>query len=221
MKYIAKDSTHDDIWLFELASIPEELRIKESELRQSRWFDYRNKLPMQLTQLFADTYCEIYKEMYAKLRDYEYAEKITGNLSDSDLISLWLARQAADAIGCPYGFYIRFAMTRTYERCWKYLPRPNQLYGEELLLDAKDVWDATRKDILYLAESNFYKTQSYMGHPDQHDYHRYLVDTVKMRAVPEMILTRLIFREKCLPEELAVEHFGDLVVKTAMRHFHA
>lgn len=221
MKYIADDFTKDDIWLFELANIPEELRLKEPELRQTRWFDYRNKLPMQLTQQFADIYCEIYREMYAKLRDYEYAEKITGHLAESDLQSLWLARQAADAIGCPYGFFIRFTMTRTFERYWKYLPRPNQLYNEELTLDAKDMWESTKRDILFLADSKFYKTQNFKGHPDQLDYHTYLINTVKSRAVPEMILTRLIFREQCLPEELAVKHFGDLLVKTAMRHFYA
>lgn len=221
MKFIPEDSTKDDVWLFELANIPEELRELEPALRQSRWFDYRNKLPMQLTQLFADTYCEIYREMYAKLRDYEYAENITGNLSNSDLQALWLGRQAADKIGCTYGFYIRYAMTRTYERQWKYLPRPNQIYNEELLLDAKDLWEATKREILYLADDDFYKVSNYKGHPDQHDYHDYLIRVVKSRAVPEMILTRLIFREKCLPEELAVKHFGYSVVKQAMKHFYA
>ena len=221
MNFISKDSTRDDIWLYELAHIPEELRLAEPELRQTRWFDYRNKLPMELTQIFAQQYCELYREMYATTRDYEYAEQVTGNLTQSDLSSLWLARQAADRIGCPYGFYIRFTMKRTFERYWKYLPRPNQLYNEELILDAKDVWESTKKDILFLAEGSFYKSQNFKGHPDQCDYHDYLIQNVKNRAVPEMILTRLIFREKCLPEELAVKHFGEVAIKAVSRHFYA
>jgi hypothetical protein len=221
MQYISNKGTTDDAWLYELANIPEELRLAEPALRQTRWFDYRDQLPMQLTQTFAESYSELYREMYATTRDYEYAEKVTGGLVQADLLSLWLARQAADRVGCPYGFYIRFSMMRTFERQWKYIPRPNQLYGEELVLDLVDTWASAKKDILFLAKGQFYKAQNFKGHPDQRDYHEYLIQNVKTRAVPEMVLTRLIFREKCLPEELAVKHFGEALVNTAFRHFNA
>ena len=221
MQYISANSTKDDLWVFELAHITEEMRIEEPALRQSRWFDYRQKLPIECTQIFADTYCKLYREMYATLRDYEYAEKITGNLSQGDLMSLWQARQAADRMGCPYEFYIRYAMTRTFERCWKYIPRPNQIYNEELYLDGIDLWEKTKREILFLANSDYFKNQSYNGHPDQHAYHAYLIQMVKFRPVPEMILTRLIFREQCLTEELAVKHFGSDVVGAARKHFYA
>lgn len=221
MNFISPSNTKDDIWVYELTHITEELRIKESELRQTRWFDYRNKLPMELTQLFADKYAQLYREMYAAHRDEEYSENVTGSVTQKDLLCLWQGRQAADFIGCTYEFYIRFTMHRTFERYWKYIPRPNQLYSEELVLDAADEWANRKNEILFLAQDDFYKTQSYAGHPDQRDYHNYLIKMVKARAVPEMILTRLIFREKCLTEELAVKHFGSEVIKAASRHFYA
>lgn len=220
MQFISNDCTKADIWVSELAHITEDLREQEPELRKTRWFDYREKLPMQLTQIFADKYCALYREIYAAHRDSEYAEKLTGFITQSDLVSLWRARQGADSIGCNYEFYIRTAMMRTFERQWKYIPRPNQLYNEELILDVQDAWNLTKKQMLFLAKDDFYKSDNYAGHPDQDDYHEYLVSMVKVRPHPELILTRLIFREKCLTEELAVKHFGEPIFKAASAHFH-
>ncbi|MPS48566.1 hypothetical protein [Methylobacillus sp.] len=219
MKFLSGGESESDIWLYELAHIPEELRVEEPALRTTRWFDYRDKLPLLLTQTFTDTYLRLYREEYARTRDEEYSVNVTGGLSTNDLIPLWHARQAADRLGMPYETYLRAVMKRAYEREWKYIVRPNQIYGEETFLDIRDIWDGLKRDILFLAQSPFYRTENYDGHPDQDAYHEYLISVVKLRAEPLMILTRLIHREKHLPEERASEAFGPELIADVKRYF--
>lgn len=222
----ASSLTRDDSWMLELAHIPAELREDEAALQSSRWFDYRHLLPAQATLLFATTYEEVYREKYAQLRDYRDAHKVAplrgqDIFKSTDLLPLWRARQAADRIGCRYDFYLRFAFDRAWERGWAYMPRPNQLYGEDLVLDVADAWAELRRASLQLARSERFKMARYNGHPDQDAYHDYLIEQVRDREHPHLVLARLIYREKCLPAELAGEQFGSEVLRRAYLHFYS
>lgn len=212
--------SRDDSWLLEIAHIPQELREQEAELGQSRWFDYRDLLPAQATYLFADFYDVVYREFYAMTRDYESAETVMTRIKEdvfasSELISFWRARQEADRIGCRYDFYLRFIFKRVWDRGHRMLPRPNQLYGEELVLDIKDAWEHTIAVTLQKASKPRFMQNAFVGHPDQTAYYTYLVEQIKKREHPYMLLARLVFKEKVLPEKIAGEHFGGDVLNRA------
>lgn len=213
--------TRDDSWLLELAKIPQEMRLNEPELQSKRWFDYRHQLPAQLTYLFAQRYEAIYREFYAKTRDSESAPNIQVTMYEDvfnspELLCFWNARQTADEIGCDYDFYIRFCMNRTWERAWKYLPRPNQLYGDEIKTDATAAWNNQLKYSLKLSLLDYYMNANYEGHPDQDAYHLYLVAQVNAREQKHMLLARLILKEKCLPLSVAKTHFDKSVLYNAL-----
>jgi hypothetical protein len=219
MRVGQKDITIDDCWLLEIARIPDELREPESRLMQSRWFDYRHLLPGQATQVFADRFEEIYVETYAKWRDYRTAESVqifdAEVFASPDLLSCWSARQAADEIGCDYDFYIRQAFKRAWDRGWRFIPRPNQLYNDALTADLGEVWKEECRYVLKLAKHERYKLDAYEGHPDQDAYHHFLLEQVAQREQKHMVLGRLLYKENCLPEKLAIERFGRELVDKA------
>lgn len=212
--------TRDDLWLLEVAKVPQELRDDEAELMQSRWFDYRDLLPSQATYLFADTYVSAYREAYSKARDYRVADEVAPLLvldifNSADLLPFWRARQAADRIGCKYDFYLRFVMNRYLERGWGYLPRPNQLDGEEVALDVADAWSELLRCTLQLAVKPDFQPGSYRSLPDQDAYHLYLVEQIKKREHHHMVLSRLVFKNRVLPLDVAMNHFSADVLKRA------
>lgn len=216
--------SRDDAWVLELAKVPENMRLTEPELQQTRWFDYRHLLPAQLTYLFVERYKAVYKEIYAQVRDHSDSEKIgvvmfTDVFKSSELLCFWQARQSADSIGCDYDFYLRFALKRAWERGWKYLPRPNQLYGDELVADIRAEWALQCRLVLKLATSEWYKNKNFVGHPDQVSYHAYLVEKIKQREHQHMILARLILKEECLPADIARGYFDNSVVDYALSFY--
>lgn len=218
--YIGKDISKDDAWLLELSRIPEELRIAEPELMRTRWFDYRHLLPAQATYLFAHHYVTQYRELYAKTRDIDGSYEVEplfaqDVLQGPETISFWRARQAADAVGCTYEFYIRFVMNRAFERGWRYIPRPNQLYGDEIHQDAVAGWAEETAHVLHLAQHPMYRNAAYKGHPDQDAYHDYLLQQINNREHKHMILSRLMYRENCFPLELALKHFEACDIRRA------
>lgn len=219
-EYYGKGITRDDSWMLEIAKIPQELREDESELMQTRWFDYRHLLPAQATYLFAAIYDEIYREAHARAKDIDEAEEImplmVQDIFDSpELTSMWRARQVADRIGCRYDFYLRFAFSRFFDRTWRNFPRPNQLFSEELELDITDEWSHAKNVTLQLAKDKRFTIDAYSGHPDQVAYHAYLVEQIKQREHQHMLIARLVFKEKVLPPEVAGEHFGIDVIRRA------
>lgn len=212
--------TRDDAWLLEIAKIPQEMRDEEAALMQSRWFDYRSLLPAQATLLFSRLYVKLYREYFAKTRDADTAANVVPlihrDLFESpDLLPFWSARQAADQIGCRYEFYIDFAFARFLERGFRYMPRPNQLYGEAMVLDIYSAWEELKKCTLQLAKTPRFKAGSYTGHPDQDAYHAYLVEQVKAREHRYMFLARLVYRDGVLPVKIAEAHFSEEELRRA------
>lgn len=219
-EFLGASISRDDAWLLELANIPQELRDEEAALMKTRWFDQRDLLPAQATYFFTSRYDEIYRDHFAMMRDRDGAEEAMTRVVDdvfhgSDLIPMWKARQEADKIGCRYDFYLYFIFKRVWERGHRMLPRPNQLYGDELVLDIRDAWEEAKRSSLQLATSPRFKPDAYVGHPDQIAYHAYLVEQIKQREHPAKLIARLVFRERVLPLEIAGEHFGGDVLHKA------
>ena len=217
-----KTLSKEDALLIELSLIPQELRDREAELYGSKWFDYRDLLPSHATKEFADKYDQVYREFYSRAFDYRLADRIkallcTDIFAGNDLLPLWRARQAADRIGCKYEFYIRSVFSRLYERGWSRLPRPNQLYNEEIELDVSDLWNTARSAFIQMSDSTRFRAESYVGHPDQDAYYSYLIGEIKKREHPHLALASVVFKEKVLPADLAGEHFGSDVLARAKK----
>lgn len=197
----------------ELELVPQELREQEAELMQMRWFDYQRLLPGQATKVFADTYAQVYREFYGQTRDYRTTEESIDDIPDSifdseDLLAFWQARQAADRIGCKYDFYLRAAFKRSWGNAWKFLPRPNQLYNYLVVRDVAQEWEDYLDQVTPMAECDFFKGDAYIGSPEQDAYRAYLLKQVRRRERSYMLLSRLVFKDRILPADLALREFG-------------
>jgi hypothetical protein len=180
--------TADDCEAIAFARIPVEYRRDEPQTMASRWFDYRRLHPVQATYLFAEHYVQAVRIIYAQTRDRKAAETVkvlAGDPLDSRAaLSFWLARQAYDRIGCRYLFGLRWTMTRKADRGWQYFPQANQLYGTELLLDLADHWKGECAASMQFATEPFFKSDAFIGHPDQLAYERWQLEQIRKRATP-------------------------------------
>ena len=190
-----------------------ELRAAENSLYTSRWFDYRHLHPVQATYLFADHYKRAVQRWYAHTKDIETAHTVTpfkheDVFQTTELTSIWLARQAFDRIGCRYDLGLDFALKRAGDRGWGYFPRPNQLYGSELLLDLADHWNWMCGEIF----------QEPKGAQGEHvtEMHQWLIEQCKRRVNPERLLGTILSRG-LLPEHAAREAFEAGVVEKALK----
>ncbi len=207
-------------WMLEIESIHENHRVLEAEAMSKRWFDYRMLTPAQSTREFANAYKDEFREAYRRTIDAKSAYGVTpfspsDIFESSDLTAMWLARQQADMLGCPYWFFIHYAFLRFADRGWRHLPRPNQLYGEELVLDIKDGWQNLLRDVLQFAKHTFYKEQAYVGHPDQISHHEWVVAQIKKKQHQHLALSRAL-RESLLPREIAIAEFGASIYERAL-----
>jgi hypothetical protein len=219
-KYIGDSLTNQEYWLLEINNIHEDHRIDEAEIQSKRWFDYRRITSAQATYLFAHLYSQIYIEFYKRtvdIRTVDTARAFTPDdiFQSKDLTSLWLARQAADQIGCKYEFYLRVVFEIFISRGWKHLPRPNQIYSEELSIDISRLWEKRCIDILQIADNPFYLESSYISHPDQNNYYEWLASHIKLKEQKHFILSG-VMKQKILPYELALQFFGVDTCKRAL-----
>ena len=205
----------------EMKLIPQQFRELEPDLYTKRWFDYRRNLPSQATQAFCNEYERLYREQYAKTQDRETARTlivhgVTKDLFKSPyLLQFWRARQEADRLGCKYSFYIRFVLNRAFERGWRYLPRPNQIFDEDISLDCEVAWLDLKRVTLQLAENPLFLAENYKGYPEQDDYYLYLIQQVLGQHAKDKVLARLVYKDRILPEDFAKEHLGEELLKRA------
>lgn len=219
-EYFGSHLSAREYWLAEMG-IHEAHREDEAGLRELRWFDYRHMLPAQATYLFAAQYRFEYIEAYKRTVDIRTAHLVSpfspeDVFKSSELVSMWLARREADRIGCKYDFYLRTIFERFPDRGWRNLPRPNQLYAEELVLDIEDFWKRRCREVLQLADAPFFFADRYVAHPDQDAYHTWVVGQIKQREHKHLTLARVL-KNNILPLELAGQEFGVDVLNRAVR----
>jgi hypothetical protein len=200
-------------WEGEINLIHESARAEEAALMQTRWFDYHDLTPGQATLLFARTFNEVAQRYWEKTQSVTTDMKSVpvneaGLMVTQCDIAVWRARQEADRLGCRYETMITFAFERFLNRGFSFMPRPNQIYSEEILLDLADMIKDLRSQIFEYSKDEFYKTENFRGNPDQIRHRKYLLDYVKSRAVMNQsgVLSRLI-SEGLLTQEIAEEHF--------------
>jgi hypothetical protein len=128
-----------------MTRIPRELRELEADLRETMWFDYRLCHPAQVTIHYAACYNDALRRFCEVGHDRDKLDKLRVNephlvYGTRESTAFTIARQSLDRIGCRYEWAMHFLVNRYIERGWRAMPRPNQLYGEELLMDLRDAW---------------------------------------------------------------------------------
>jgi hypothetical protein len=187
----------------------------ERDLDQTKWFDYRFMTPMEATEKFANAYQEEFKDRYAKNIDTEEAEGRTGTRgrdwksNSREFNSFWSARQFADELGVPYGHFVHYAMRLLLRWGWQHIPRPNQLYGDEVraavgkeVLERWAEWSAARFTFSELPQ---YLVENFRGSPAQIAHREWVIEQLKQRNGR---LGSACFTDRVLPVDLAVSEFG-------------
>ena len=197
--------------------IPVAMLRCEPGLFDSKWFDYRFTHPSRATEVFADEYAKAYQVFWRKYRDVTEAPLKQGFRGDSlfassphTVTSTWAARQAADVLGMPYGFFISRALEIVLRR-WKNprLPRPNQLLRPELVPELIEQWDEWCGSQLMRAEHKRYLNCNFRGEPAQLAHHEWLVAQIWARHGHPRVIGHVCFELQQLPEARARAEFGD------------
>jgi hypothetical protein len=222
MKFYGSDLSVDELEILSLTTIHHSNLGNESLAMQNKWFEYRLWPNMKATYYFADCYIKAYKNHFATTKDREIAKLVPAFNHEDPMrtkqrTNLHLARQAFDMIGVRYDFGIAFVMKRFCERGWKSMPRPNQLYGEETVLDIKDYWDIECRSKLQIPKSEFFGNDNYVGHVIQKQYHDWIEGQIKSRGNAYMSLGQIVYVDKVMPEKVAIDKFGKELVSRGKR----
>lgn len=209
----------ENLEVLALTKVDPTLREAEAALYGRRWFDFRHLHPVEATRQFGAAYAAVVTESYRETKDLKTAEQVCSKINvdpmDSPFITAyWRARQGMDAISVPYDFGIRVAFKKTLSSGWKVFPRPNQLYGRELLMDILDAWKERCKATLQLSTIDRYRVEHYTGHPDQEAHQQWVIAQIRARGNPAFPLSRAL-QERLLPEITAEKEFGAAVVRSA------
>lgn len=210
-----------DCELLAFAKIPGEVRAVESELFGLKWFDYRHMHPTKATYQFAHAYSKIVRALFAEQKDRDKAEKVTAFFptdifKNRELLATTAARQAFDRLGVRYEFAINFILRRNVERGWRVFARPNQIYGEETLLDMLDAWKVERDARLQIPLNPRFKVENFTGHPDQFAWEQYAVKQIDTREHKDKAMGSL-FNAGVLRLQAATVSFPAQTVRDGQR----
>lgn len=217
MDFYGSELTDDECDLIGVSWIDRVHLEEESLAMQNKWFDYRLWPHVKATYYFAKCYDVAYRNYFAETRDLKTSKLVPvynhhDPLQSRQKTNLHLARQAFDIVGVRYEFGIRFAMKRFCERGWKAMPRTNQLYGDEIMADIKDAWDAECRAKLQTADNPYFLAENYCGDIIQDQYHDWLEGQVNKRVHKYMTVGQLVYIKHAIPENVAIERFGSELV---------
>ena len=136
-------------------------------------------------------------------------------MNPTTLSSLWAARQLADQIGVPYGFFIREGMEFLGARNWRHLPRPNQLLSAEVTDAALAAWNEHHGPVNYYSRITQYRSENYRGHPAQDAHHEWLLAKIRRSWGAPHTIAHFCRQEALLPVSVALREFGEDKVKAA------
>lgn len=198
--------------------IKKEWLDQERNLFCSKWFDYRYLHFVEATELYAEDYVRVYREVYADHMDSRSSSHVSPIkeplfcLPKPKLSGLWRGRQVADAIGMPYGLFISRAMRQTL-RYWRnrYMPQPQQLYAARVVEAVIDDWTERQNAVFLYSERPEYRNAAYVGSPPQNDHHEWLFAQAMKRGNPAAAFADLL-KAELLPEaKLAARVDADLL----------
>lgn len=204
--------------------IPKKERKVETQLMTTKWFDYRLMHPMQATYYFFRQFKSEYRNFYRKAIDHKAADfvkpiKEQDFLLSREALSFWRLRQAVDALGMRYDFFLKTA----FDKCFKVIangrplpPRPAQLKKEELLIDVYHEWESLCGASLQIAKSPYFTASCFHNSAMQLDYEEYIVNQVRKRQAQHYALGTCIYRYDALRLEKAIEAFDISIINLAI-----
>lgn len=196
----------------------------ENELFDKKWYDYRQLHPARATALFMESYKDAHAKVMQRRIDIGRAPFSIGikkqplfAQSQGTLNGLWKARQMADRMCMRYDFYNHTTLLLAEQRCWRFLPRPNQLYNKDLLPLLQEKWGEEIRANIQVATDPRFLAENYQGDPDQLKYVGFLLLQAGLKPNRDLALNSLINRHGALPEKIARKRFGNGIVDKAMR----
>lgn len=159
----------------------------ETRLFQTKWFDYRPWHFMRATYYLAHCYrqaCDRFLDQIQGQNRGKYGDPF-GTLdviASRELSALLTLRQVLDEHGMRYEWAMGQVVQRFSDRGWRLMPRPNQLYGEEVLFDLVDAWKEQCRASMQIPVDPRYRQTS--GSQLQALYARWALDQAKARANP-------------------------------------
>lgn len=218
------DTGFDDCELYAISLIPKSVLTKEAELMQTKWFDYRRLHPTIATLLFIHCYNKAYKGFIRIARDCGMAEGIKAYkgsplkmLESKEGKVIWKARQVFDQLGIRYDFALRYIMNHYLECGWlKNAPRPHHLTNEDVLVGLMLAWEEEQKRAVQQALDPFYKTENFLGCPDQLAYEAMVIAQIKQRRRRADALHNAIYIDRTIRFEAALQHFSSTEVEEAI-----
>lgn len=206
-----------------LQRVDPETRAGESDLYSSKWFDYRLESWVHSTYRYAHEYKAAARRFWVINRNADVAEDLPifpnpDIFQCRELTGCINARQALDRIGCRYEWALTWTLKRFSDRGWFGLPRPNQLYGEELTLDIADAWKEECAVSMQIARNGHFRNlQEGPQKPVQREYETWLVAQARARGVDSWRSVSRMLSEGVLTPAQADSHFGSTVAQRAQR----
>jgi hypothetical protein len=182
--------------------------------------------PLVATDLFVESYVAAYKRKWATNFDFNEApNKLAirhGNWrsSPSEFTSVWKARQFADELGVPYGFFCDHAIEVLLRRGYARPPRPNQLYAAKSRQDIEkrvlEAWREHCSDVDFMiSKLPQYHLDHVHNHPSQNAHQDWVVEQIHLRNMKISVIRKACFEEGVLPVSRALFEFGPVRMERA------
>jgi hypothetical protein len=215
--------------------IPRERLEPERTLFQHKWWDYRFMHPTLATSYYAHCYKSVYRTIWRRHMDHRSAGYVAGIKADdifelpeganekarrslnNTVAACWRGRQVADAMGIPYETYIELAMTKAMSWSRKYLPRPSQLYSDEIIEAVQAGWDELTAGKFLIANDPRYRIGQWQGTPAQIAHESWVCTQIARRTpgTRAYLLHRHLWVDPVIRGEIARARFGDDEIERA------
>jgi hypothetical protein len=202
---------------------------------EKRWWDYRRLAPGHSFYLFAHHYYKASRTAARKMigehsrgKTFEKKRALLGpalvemtaetiwERDQAHVTGIWKSMLVADALGIPYPEFCRMACQVAFDRLWERLPRPTQLYSDNLAVFVMDEWDSLKKSRFVAATHPVFDVASYDGRRMQDDYRAYAIEQItNLDSNRVTALANVLFFRPQLPVDLAKQHFPDQLIERA------
>lgn len=205
--------------------VRQDLLKDESELYESKWWDYKPLHVLESTYLFSESYKSAIKQAIKRRKCVYRGNNYIGlkhpdflSCSATTITGMWKARKTADKYGIPYDIYCNQSMLYAESRDYKYLPSPSQLYsnkpknngGISMLQQIIKHWEKIKIDRLFHARSDFYSVNCGELNKYQLLHQRFLIEAIRNKAsVRHFMVAELVYEKRLLSEKTVIACFED------------
>jgi hypothetical protein len=200
---------------FVLQFVAPKHRKQESDLYQSKWFDYKLLHPVQACQVFMEAYDKVYRESVAARQDKGKAEGMRvlkapfwQDLPARERTGIWKARRLADEYGMPYQDFCDLAFEYARKRNWEFLPQPMHLYSETRFEEDHTMveyivmkWLDRKEESAHISHAEFFRTDAFVGHPYQLQHFRHILKIIKDSSMAH-ISAAFYLQNRYIPEAI-------------------